>query len=292
MTHSLTIRLRGLTIRVSPAVLALLPISFALGLAGYFCILFIAVTTHEMAHILTARRFGLRTSQLNITPLGEMALIENTASRPFSQRLSILLAGPMTSLFLAAAAHCLSLLTTTPLPLADGFLRTNLAIGLFNLLPFCPLDGGRVFLLLLERAIGIPPAHRFMHRLSAFGGLLLMAAGLVQAVFFPFNLSLYCIGVYLRKTALAARHLQAADLYRDLVLRKIKTTFDRPLPIRHFAAPSLMPVKTAYTRLHWDSFHTYHLPNGTIVTEADLLRYIRENGLRGALEDCVRCRSL
>jgi len=283
MKHPCTFVCLGLTIRISPAIFILLPICLLLGLAGSFCILFTAVTAHELAHILTARHFGLRATRLDITPLGEMAVLDGIETLSLPRRLWILLAGPLVSMALAGLCCALPL----PLPLA-AFARANLTIGLFNLLPVCPLDGGRIVCLLTERAAGIVTAHRFSRRLSAIGSVLVMALGVVQVILFPPNISLLSIGIYLYTTGRATASTQAVTHYRDMVLRDSKAAFRRPLPCRVFRVPNDTPVKAAYARLNWDCRHEYRLhPSELLVTEASLLHFIRENGLRGTLMDCA-----
>ena len=277
--------LDGLTIRVSVIVFLLLPFALAFGLAGQFLFLFAAVTWHETAHVLAAYRFGLHTVRIDITPIGEVAVIPHTEALPVWKRLCILLAGPASSL--ALAGLCYAATASLPVNLTT-LIHINLAIGLFNLLPFVPLDGGRVVEVLLARAIGALTACRITQKFSTCGGLLLMAAGFLQAALFPLNFSLLCIGLYLRRACREAHFTQAFAIYQGLAMTKQKAGFRKYLPVKTYSVPSDMPVKTVFARLNWDTFHIYHLrTTGCCLTEQDILAYIRENGLQGVLSDIV-----
>ncbi len=115
--------------------------------------IFGCVLLHELGHALAARRFGIRTHDITLLPIGGLARLERMPTRPW-QEIAIALAGPAVNLLIAAALIVgLSLAPAfgsfSAFSLLSGSWLTNLAmvnIGLlvFNLLPAFPMDGGRV----------------------------------------------------------------------------------------------------------------------------------------------------
>ncbi|TNM39730.1 site-2 protease family protein [Nocardioides albidus] len=107
--------------------------------------LYLAVLLHEASHALVARRFGFTVHSITLHFLGGATSIEGEARRP-RQEFWIAVVGPITSI--AVGAGALALWFGTP----DGLLRlvveglagANLMIGVLNLVPGLPLDGGRV----------------------------------------------------------------------------------------------------------------------------------------------------
>lgn len=110
---------------------------------------FASIVVHEVAHVLMARRFGIATTAIELWGLGGMARLERDA---VSARADgwIAAAGPLASLVLGGA----TLGTAVTLD-ANGVYGSgvqilawtgviNIALGLFNLLPGAPLDGGRI----------------------------------------------------------------------------------------------------------------------------------------------------
>ena len=106
------------------------------------------VLLHELGHCLVARHFGIEVIDITLWPLGGMARMSEI---PESSRIEglIAIAGPAVNLALALVALPFWLLAeVTDAPLLElllrGFLYINLAMGLFNLLPLFPTDGGRI----------------------------------------------------------------------------------------------------------------------------------------------------
>lgn len=112
-----------------------------------------SVLVHELAHVAIARRLRMKATTITLFIFGGVSAMETDAAKPRTELL-VSLAGPLTSL----AIGLLSILLLTPAqalatPTADAsFPQTmlyylaiaNIIIGVFNLLPLFPLDGGRV----------------------------------------------------------------------------------------------------------------------------------------------------
>ncbi|MFN4073395.1 MAG: site-2 protease family protein [Thermus sp.] len=119
----------------------LLGLSAALGL-------FASVLLHELGHALTARRFGIETKRITLWLLGGVAQMERIPREP-QKELGIALAGPGVSLALALLFRLLRVEAGALGFLTHYLALVNLMLGLFNLLPALPLDGGRVYRALL-----------------------------------------------------------------------------------------------------------------------------------------------
>lgn len=123
---------------------------FRLGLALVTALLFfISILAHEFGHSLVAKSVGVPVRSITLFIFGGVAQITREPKRPLHEFL-IAIAGPLVSFGLAAAFGALWLagrLSSVPgLEALGGWLgRINLILGLFNLFPGFPLDGGRVF---------------------------------------------------------------------------------------------------------------------------------------------------
>ena len=133
----------------------------------FFLLFFLCIVLHEFGHIRMARRFGVRTPDVILLPIGGVARLERIPQEP-RQELLIALAGPAVTLaiivvlFLAAVGTGQSILVSDPLAgnvsLVVQLLVSNVLVLVFNLFPAFPLDGGRVLRSLLARKMGLVKA--------------------------------------------------------------------------------------------------------------------------------------
>lgn len=124
---------------------------------GLIVLFFVCVILHELGHSLTARRYGINVPRIMLLPIGGMAEMDRIPRKP-SQELLITVAGPAVNFLLMAL-----LLPLVWRGLAQGedilvysvdgvvyqLWWANLIMGVFNLAPVFPMDGGRIFRALL-----------------------------------------------------------------------------------------------------------------------------------------------
>jgi Zn-dependent protease len=114
--------------------------------SAFVLLLYVSVLVHELAHCVVARGFGLPVRRVLLYPLGGYSEIEQEPQTPAREAL-ISGAGPAISLVLAGAGYELAKVVSGGLPhdLIEQLFAANLIVGIFNLLPGLPLDGGRIF---------------------------------------------------------------------------------------------------------------------------------------------------
>ena len=124
-------------------------------------LVFVTIVLHELTHALVARRFGVRTRDILLLPIGGIASLERIPDRP-GQELAIALAGPAFNLVVAGALWVGLGLAGSDFSLATGsraeafalqLMWINVVLAGFNLIPAFPLDGGRALRAVLTRAM-------------------------------------------------------------------------------------------------------------------------------------------
>lgn len=122
-------------------------------------LLFTSVLLHELGHSLVARSQGIQVNRITLFLFGGIAAIERESSTP-GQAFQVAIAGPLVSFALAAILFGLTLVFPADTPgqvLANNLSGINLVLGIFNLLPGLPLDGGQV----LKAAVWKVTGNRF-----------------------------------------------------------------------------------------------------------------------------------
>ncbi|MGH8839071.1 MAG: site-2 protease family protein, partial [Jiangellaceae bacterium] len=122
---------------------------------AFAVLLYASVLLHEVSHALVARGFGLPVRGITLHFLGGYTEIERESPTP-GRDLVISAAGPLVSLGVGALALLASVPVTEPISdyLLFGLAVANLIVGVFNLLPALPLDGGHMLRSVVWRVTG------------------------------------------------------------------------------------------------------------------------------------------
>ncbi len=151
-------------------------------LAGgaFAVLLYLSVLLHEISHALAARAFKMPVLSINLHFLGGATEIEGEAATPWREFV-IAVVGPITSLLIGGVAWLVTdLFEPGLLHLAVTYLAgANLLVGVLNLVPGLPLDGGRVLQSVVwgvtrRRALGVTVA--------AWGGRLAAVTAMLYPV--------------------------------------------------------------------------------------------------------------
>jgi Zn-dependent protease len=147
---------------------------------AYAVLLAVSVLIHELAHALSARRFGWPTTRIVLNLWGGHTQFENFAASP-GRSLVVALAGPAANFILALAGWGAILLLepsgVTNL-LANILVWANFLVAAFNVLPGLPLDGGRI----VESAVWRATGSQEKGTVAAGWSGRLIAVGLIAAV--------------------------------------------------------------------------------------------------------------
>ena len=179
--------------------------------------LFFSVVVHELAHSITARHKHLPTRGIVLMVLGGISQIENIDRDP-STEFKVAIVGPLSSFALGGIGFLITkLLGGSLLPISlisfsgqsvtltsflAGLSWTNIFLGVFNLIPAFPMDGGRVLRSALEHFMPRAHAKRYVVGVSYAFALLMIVTGLLLGDFF---LSLIGIFIFLSAPAQYSR---------------------------------------------------------------------------------------
>ncbi len=231
-----------------------------------------SLLTHELAHCLVARRFRIPIKGITLFIFGGVAEL---AEEPPSAKAEfwMALAGPAASLALALAfgeafADLDGDAALEPLCGVIGYLATiNLMIGVFNLVPAFPLDGGRVFRALLWWLRGdLAQATRVAALVGGALGTVLVALGLFQII-----TGQMVGGIWLFVIGLFVRHAAQTSYFQVLARGALAG-----VPIRRFMTPDpvVVPADITLRQLIDDYLYRFHFDMFPVVKGGALVGWI------------------
>lgn len=238
-----------------------------MGVAGTVGLLF-SIVFHEFSHAFVARRYGLPIHGITLFIFGGVAEMQQEPPTARSEFL-MAVAGPVASFVLALVFYQLYVLTSADVPGAFGGIMyylavLNVALGLFNLVPGFPLDGGRMLRAGLWAWKGdFRWATRVASLIGSGFGLALIFLGVVAFVSGNFigGMWWFLIGLFLRGAAgMTYQQVLVRDALKGEPVRRIM----KPDPV---TVPSSLTLRTLVEdyiyRFHYKMFPV--VENGRVV---------------------------
>lgn len=230
----------------------------------------LSVIFHEMFHALAARIFGVALFCIRPTAIGIRARLRGNV-RSFKKQVAIYLAGPFGNFLLAAVFIK-----------GKGFeyslFEANLAIGLFNLMPLYPLDGGQIFIVVFYKLVGSNHTFKMVKKLTIFMKIGLLCLGVVQILIF-INPSLLIAAVMLPGTRLIEERVSLMKL-ENLLNRKQRIISKCIYPARHIVVMEDCTLSDIMQKLDYDRFHILYVLN----RDMEILAQITEHQIIKAVQ--------
>jgi Zn-dependent protease len=257
----------------------------------FVCLVFLCVVLHEFGHAFAARRYGIRTPDITLLPIGGVARLEKMPDKP-GQEVVVAVAGPAVNVLICGALS-LFMLIAGGLPDVNPFqppgqnligrlIGVNVLLVVFNMIPAFPMDGGRVLRALLAMRM---PYARATHIAATVGqgfAFFIGFTGLMTG-----NVLFIVIGVFIYMGAAGeSAYAQMRDLSTGLHVSSAMVTDFR-------AVPETATLDDVIDVLLATSQHEFPVvrPGGDLcglLTRDDLIPALRKNGAETPVSGVMR----
>jgi stage IV sporulation protein FB len=242
-------------IRLHPLALVLALIVIGIGEGASLLAGILALILHETAHVLAAKAFRIPVPEVEITPFGGVARMEDVSQATPVQQFVIALCGPLASWLCCLVCAGLIQLGWVNEASASDFLRWNVLLLCFNLLPVLPLDGGRMLQAVLAPFMGWEKAMRFLSTAGIFLGLGMNGIAIWGAFHGVMNFSLVLTGCYLMYAAQVSKTMSAAQCIHGVISKKGKLERERTLQVEWMGASRTTTVSDLFRRMSPGKYH-------------------------------------
>lgn len=260
---------------------------------GLMLVLFTCVLLHEFGHVLAARRYGIKTPDITLLPIGGVARMQRMPDKP-GEEIVVALAGPAVNVVIAGGLILLAgatvpwtpwlgLESNPPPGFIDIVARVNVMLVLFNLVPAFPMDGGRV----LRAVLAMQLRYGRATQIAAWIGQAFCLAFAVYAGLFSHNLLHLLVAFFIyvagSQEADAARLKDAASGLRveDAMITEFATL------------PELAVLDDAVTLLLRTSQHEFPVVDALgnvsgVLTRDDLIAALKKHGADAPVAQFMR----
>jgi stage IV sporulation protein FB len=199
-----------------PCIILLVVIAFS----GQLLPSFLMVIAHEFVHYITAVIFGYSGFDLKILPIGAVLQLKDLDEASPKEDLVISMSGPLFNIILALIFYMLSLRGEHSF--YSIMIKSNLALGVFNLIPAFPLDGGRILRDILCIKTIYKRANEITIKCSVAVGLMLIGCFIFLLFFNTFNYSIGVIGCFVIFSSYKEKKRIVYIIMGDIVKKKRK----------------------------------------------------------------------
>ena len=192
-----------------------------------YVLLMIFAIIHELGHLIAGLILGFKAKEIKITPAGmkiefepkyeEYNLKINKGNTIAVKRGIIAIAGPLINFFIIFILQIISYINSEILNwnMLVTIIYSNFLIGIFNLIPIYPLDGGRIVKEILHIMLGLQKSYIYSYQISKITIILLTVISSI-AILYLQNISIIIILTYLwgivikeRKRYYAKQHIKS-----------------------------------------------------------------------------------
>lgn len=253
---------------------------------------FLWIILHEVAHILVAYKFGCKFNSINIGILGAKAELADIDEQSERNKLLIYLAGPCFNLFISLCMHCVYQYFNY-----DFFYKCmiiNLCLGAFNLLPAYPLDGSRIFEILLVKKYLYKKSKKITEIVSfSISGVLFLLFN-IMLLLHKVNITLFLASILMGYTTFLEKEKTMYIIMGDMVkkVRKLKNhNYMENKSISIYYKNGLVNVLTLVDKNKFNSFYVLDedMKFLGIIHEDELIMALKEYG-NITLEDYIKIR--
>ena len=255
----------------------------------FILLIFGCVVLHELGHALAAKKYGIKTRDIILLPIGGVARLEKMPDQP-QQELWVALAGPAVNVVIAALLAVFLFITNSFTPvsqlasgtvsLAERVMAVNIFLVLFNMIPAFPMDGGRVLRALLATRIPYTRATQFAATLGQGIAVLFGIAGLFLNPFLLFIAFFVWIGAAQESNLVQMKSALSGIPVRQAMLTNFKT-INRSNTLQHAVQLTLSGAQKDFPVME----------NGSVegvLTQSDLLSALSKNGKHSYVDDAMQ----
>ena len=272
-------------IKINPLFFFVLLISIFLKVWDMFFLAFLTATLHEVGHLIMIKGSRVEIKYIKIEPFGISIKLKNLFIKNPQDEIKIAIAGPLCNFIVSLL--CLVLLKEK----AHFLYFSNLCMGLFNLLPALPLDGGRILKAHLSKKMGYLRSYKLTLFITRIISVITVATGFFILYVTKFNFSVCIIGFFLIFNLFSEKNHTYFFMLKEITSYKEKNREIEKMPVNHVAVNKNFYIRKIFYDLSLWGYHIFSVvENGKVLrtfSEGELMEGLIKYGSSAKVEDLL-----
>lgn len=249
-------KILNIEVKISYLVFFILIISIFFSYFSQLIILILVILIHELAHSWVCIYYNIQITEIRIFIFGGVAKFQGNIEEKPKEEAIIALAGPLSNFILIVLTSLI-----IPKPeiqnnnIIQFFIITNATIGIFNLIPILPLDGGRIARGLIGNYLGLKRATYIIIRLGYIICLLLFVFSLYMALTYKKEyIFLSYLSVYILISNRKEKERMDFIFTKNLVLKKKSLFNEGIMEVKHIIAIETVDIKSIFNEFTLEEY--------------------------------------
>ena len=253
-----------------------------------FIAAYVSAFIHESGHIITAKLLNIKISHIEILPFGICGKLKDNLIKNPDKEIIIAISGPFISFFLALLIYISK--SYIPSEIYSCIFPLNILLGIVNLIPVIPLDGGRILKARLIKSLGIISALKISLFISYIFTAIIILISIYGILVCSFNFSLILVSSFLLGNLCIEQKSVSKTVVSEMLGYKEKLTknsFNKACVITAFSS---IPARKILKKLSYDRYYIIHILDKNFkikktVTEGQIIEALTEKGVKIRLDE-------
>ncbi len=271
-------------IRINPCLYGVIIITYLLGFLKEYLSMFLILFLHEISHLIVIKAERIEISFIKAEPFGITVRLKDKLLKNPREEIYMAISGPLCNFIIFIICHFF-------FPRAKYFMYANLSMGLFNLLPAYPLDGGRILRAYLSIKHGYIKSYRFVLILTKITAVLIAVLGIIILWITRFNFFICLTGCFLYFNVLTEKNYSYYYVMREISEYKKKNRNIEKIPVINIAVSPEFHLRKIISDLSFTRYYIFSvIDEGKKVaefTEGELIEAILNSGSSIKIKDSL-----
>lgn len=223
---------------------------------------FIVVFCHELIHYIFARHYNISGFDIEFIAVGTVIKLKDLDEATPKEDIAISACAPLANLAFSLVFY--TIYSKSGMHVFYTFSCINLAIGIFNLIPAFPLDGGRIFRSILNLKTNYRKANKIMIRVSIIIGIILMLIYVISFLKKDSVFNVGIIGLFIVMSSLKENERIAYIIMGDIFKKKYKFIKRGYIENRHLSIHYKQNLLTAMSMFDKNKYNVFMVLNDSM----------------------------